>query len=408
MKAGNKIGYLLTFLAALLLIGCGGSAKKTSVKKQGHMDTPAFHTARGDEALMNRDYLKARKSYKRAIALDDQYSPALSGLAVVKANLASAPEISEATKTQTLVEAEDLLEKALDTAGEMKGNRARAHIFSIRVYVALETPKERWHEKAMDNYEEAIELTPNRPSPYFFMARAHAKKLNYPEATALYRKVLEFAGDYEEEANKELKRIQRIQRALPGSQFGAAIANVPEISRADVAALFIAELRLDRLYKDRNKKQDTGYQVPKNQKKMKTDPLQGYPDAIDISGHPVEDAILEIMKLGVKGLEPDPAHKFYPDQKITRAEFALMVQDILVKVTQQPSIETQFIGQPSNFPDVREDVWYYNAVRTVISRDLMSVNNKVTGAFEPFGAVSGADALLTIRNLREILKSYLR
>ena len=204
------------------------------------------------------------------------------------------------------------------------------------------------------------------------------------------------------------KRLQKIQRALPGSRFGRDIANVDKITRADVAALFISELRLDRLYKDRSPKKKQGFMAPKAQRRFSTDPLEQYPDAVDINGHPMQRTIEEVIKLRVKGLEPDPAHKFHPDQHITRAEFALMIQDILVKVTQEPGLETRFIGEPSPFPDVSPDAWHYNAIRTVVSRGLMQSGSKVTGDFEPLGSVSGADSLLTVRNLKEILKAYLR
>ncbi len=399
----KPIGVILIFS---LLLGCSQPAKKGR-SKSGTMDTPAFHVSRGDDALLSGQYDAAVKSFNQALSLDPAFSPAQSGLAVAKAYLVARPSVSDQSKSSVLKEAEALLDKALEGAGDHKSTLIRTHNSAIQVYVALQLPKEDWYDKVIDHYKEAESLDPNDSASHFFSARAHAVKLNYPSAVLHYKKVLEIGKKYEEEANRELKRIQRVQRALPGSQFGASVANVREISRADVAALFIAELRLDRIYQSGNTS-SSSFSAPKTQQKMRLDPLQKYPEAVDISGHPMERAILEIIKYGVKGLEPDPAHKFYPDQKIKRAEFSLMVQDILVKVTKNSGLETQFMGQASPFPDVRSDAWFYNATRTVVNRGLMSVNNKVTGDFEPFGSVSGADALLTIRNLKEILKSYLR
>ncbi|MCP4753202.1 MAG: hypothetical protein GY866_20115 [Proteobacteria bacterium] len=398
----------LAFLSIFLLIGCGESTKQTRTG-QGYMDTPSFHVQRGDEALLKSQYENARSSYRKALKLDGNYSPALSGMAAATAYAVARPHVSMGTKREVLENAEAQIEQALDAVGsDDEINRSRAHNFAVQVYVALQLPEESWYEKANDHYEEARELTPNDPAPYFFMARAEAVKLDYAKATQLLHRVLGIAGKYEEEANRELKRIQRIQRALPGSQFGARIANVEKITRADVAALFIAELRLDRLYGNQSRDSDDSYSPPESQRKFKTDPLQKYPDAVDISGHPLKETINEVIKLQIKGLSPDPAHKFYPDQEFKRAEFAQLIQDILIKITKDDSLATKFIGEPSPFPDVGQDIWYYNAVRTVVSRGLMQAKNKVTGDFEPFAPVSGADALLTIRSMKEILKTYLR
>jgi hypothetical protein len=85
-----------------------------------------------------------------------------------------------------------------------------------------------------------------------------------------------------------------------------------------------------------------------------------------------------------------------------------LIQDLLIRITRDASLSTRYIGERSPFPDVSKNVWYYNATRTVVNRGLMTVKNKVTGEFEPLSHVSGADALLTIRTLKEILKEYLR
>lgn len=402
-KRGLVFGIFI--MLTLVMAACSGApAKKRS--QTGYMDTPSFHVQRGDEALMSSRYESARSAYKKALSLDGNYSPALSGLAAATAYEASRPGVSDQTKNQVLKEADAQIEQALDNA-KSSAARSRAHSFAMQVYLSLQLPPEEWYEKVKDHFEEALDLTPNDPAPIFFMARAEAAGYNYDQAAQLYQKVLQQGGAYEAEANKELKQIQRIQRALPGSGFGKRIANVKKITRADVAGLFIVELKLNKLYRNQQKKQGTKYQAPKSQRKMNMDPLQKYPEAVDINGHALESAIKEVMALGIKGLSADPSHKFYPDQEFKRAEFAQLLQDLLIKITRDPSLATRFIGEPSPFPDVSADVWYYNAVRTVINRGMMQVNNSVTGNFAPLAPVSGADALLAIRNLKEILKELI-
>lgn len=396
------------FVALFILSSCGGQAPKTRTQK-GAMDTPQFHVLRGDDALLAKQYESARSSYRKALSLDANYAPALSGMAAATAYAAARPSVSNETKMQVLEKAEAQIEQALDnTKSTDKANLSRAHNFAIQVYLALKLPADEWYEKAKDHFEEASDLTPNDPAPYFFMARAESAQYNYADAVKLYYKVLGMAGKYEAEANKELKRIQRIQRAEPGSPFGKKIANQEKLSRGDVAALFVAELRMERLYEDRSVKKKSGYTPPKSQQKMKRTPLQKYPEAVDIAGHPFEDMIKKIIKLNINGLRPDPAHKFLPDDDYTRAEFAQLIQDLLIRITRDPSLETEYIGEKSPFPDVSQNIFYYNAVRIAVSKGFLQVNNKVTSEFEPAGTVSGADALLVVRNIKEILKKYLR
>ena len=396
-------------LSAILSSGCGETSKTTR-DKQGGMDTPAFHISRGDDALNNRNFKGARSSYKMALSLEKENPAALAGVAVTNAYMMDRPGVSDHGKQIVFEQGIEMLEKALDqVSSDDKYLFIKVQSSAIQFYYVLKLPADSWTEKVTEHYEEAIEVDPGNPLPYYFMAQAEAHQHKYESAVALLKKVLIIGGKYEAEANREMKRIQSIERALPGSRFGKNIANVKEITRADVAALFITELRLDRLYQNQaGSTSSNTYQAPKPQRRLSGDPIAQYPDAIDIKGHPMENTILEILKLGVKGLESNPAHQFLPDQKMTRAEFALIVQDIVVKVTRDKNLETQFFGQLSPFPDVSESVWYYNAARTVISRGLMPIGNKMNGNFEPLAPVSGADALLTVRTLKEILKQYLR
>ncbi|PIQ96416.1 MAG: hypothetical protein COV67_09695, partial [Nitrospinae bacterium CG11_big_fil_rev_8_21_14_0_20_56_8] len=63
-----------------------------------------------------------------------------------------------------------------------------------------------------------------------------------------------------------------------------------------------------------------------------------------------------------------------------------------------------FIGAGSPFPDLRNDLPYFNAVMLVTTRGIMKSAEMSTGEFQPQGTVSGADALLIIRELKNALK----
>ena len=111
--------------------------------------------------------------------------------------------------------------------------------------------------------------------------------------------------------------------------------------------------------------------------------------------------------MGVRGLEVFPDGAFHPNDLIDRASYAMMIEDILMKVSGDSTLATKFIGETaSSFPDLRTDLPYYNAVRVVTSRGIMEPKDLASGEFGPLGPVGGADSLLIIRKFSDILKIY--
>jgi hypothetical protein len=81
----------------------------------------------------------------------------------------------------------------------------------------------------------------------------------------------------------------------------------------------------------------------------------------------------------------------------------MMIEDILIKLTGVDDLATRFIGSVSPFPDLRNDLPYFNAVMICTTRSIMVAKDLATGEFDPIGPVSGADALLSIRMLKSQL-----
>jgi hypothetical protein len=80
-----------------------------------------------------------------------------------------------------------------------------------------------------------------------------------------------------------------------------------------------------------------------------------------------------------------------------------MLEDILIKVSGDEKLATKYIGTTSPFPDVRSDYYAFNAIMVVTSRGFIEAD-KATGEFNPNDPVSGADALLSIREFKNQLK----
>ena len=197
------------------------------------------------------------------------------------------------------------------------------------------------------------------------------------------------------DVDAEWNLVQKIQRAAPGTEIGKKIALIDKIDRADVAALFMQELDLEKLFAKRGSKTyDTTFRPPTEASTaMETETVVKMEPATDIADNWLKPSIDAVLKLQVRGLEAGPNHTFEPTKLITKAEFALMLEDILIRVTGDEKLATKYVGSPSLFPDVRSDFYAFNAIMVVTSRGFLEAD-KATGEFRPGDPVSGADALL--------------
>jgi hypothetical protein len=229
---------------------------------------------------------------------------------------------------------------------------------------------------------------------------AYKAGLDFNMAGQMFTKVLELKSEYVAEADIQWNFLQKVQRAMPGTTTGKQIALVERLTRADAAALFMEELKIDVLYKKRTPKTfDTSFKDPE---KAAAKPVKI--TAKDIADHPLRTDIEGILQLGVSGLENYPDGNFHPAELVTRAAYAMMLLDILIKVTGDNSLATKFIGTTSPFPDLRSDLPYFNAIMAVTSRGIMEAKDMTTGEFAALSPVAGVDALLIIRKFKDELK----
>ncbi|MBI5206745.1 MAG: tetratricopeptide repeat protein [Candidatus Firestonebacteria bacterium] len=371
------IPFVLILLLISIMSGCG---KDKIRKPQSIMDNPEHHTNNGNKYLEKGDLNKAFESYDRALQLDPKYSPALVGTAVIygmKGNYKAAF-------------------KQIDKAKGME-----KQIGLIRLY-SMERGKN-WYEYVQDEFKKGIKLDPNNPELWYYAGYAHKVNYNFDKSSEAYKKVLEINKDFTEKANEDWALVQRIQRAAPGTAIGNKIALIESIDRADVAALFIEELKLDNLYEKKGVKNiDTSFKAPETTKEFKTETVTKTAKVTDITNHELKADIENVINLGVRGLEVFPDHTFQADKKITRVEYAVMIEDILIKITGDETMATKFIGMNSPYLDVRNDHFAFNAIMTVTTRGILEA--KTNGEFGMENPISGADALLAIRKLKEELK----
>jgi Tfp pilus assembly protein PilF len=373
---------IMVFTAVLFLISCGPKARMA----ESQLDTPEHHTYTGLRLLDQGKYADAQREFELAISLNAKYSKAYTGIALV--NIA----------TGNFNAAWEKLELGLKnaTADEEK---VFVNVGKIRYYSKSKSEK-KWLKLAKEQFDEAILLDPKSSAAYYFMGVAYKEGLEFNLAGQMFTKVLELKTDYLSEADVQWNLIQKIQRAMPGTVTGKQIAILDSITRADAAALFMEEMKIDVLYKKRTPKTfDTSFRDPEKSK-VKPEKIT----AKDIANNPLRADIEGILEIGVRGLEIYPDGNFHPADMVTRAAYAMMLEDILIKVSGDSSLATKFIGSASPFPDLRNDLPYFNAIMVVTSRGIMEAKDLTTAEFAPLGSVPGVDALLIIKKIKEELK----
>jgi len=175
------------------------------------------------------------------------------------------------------------------------------------------------------------------------------------------------------------------------------IALVDEITRAELAVLLLEELQLAMLMKQKVRAStETVFAPPGQETIANVHPV----DAVSSWARPW---IEEVLTLGVPGFELMPDHTFRPDEPVTRANYAQVTAGILELITGDPELATMYVGSASTFPDVRSDSYAFNAIALNVDRGIISVD-KVSGRFRPNDTVSGAEALLIVRELQNAVR----
>jgi Tfp pilus assembly protein PilF len=383
-KMSRSLFLVVLFAAVLLVVACGPKARVPT----SQLDTPEHHTFTGMKLLDQEKYADAQREFELALSIDKKYSKAFTGLGLVK------------TYTGDHKAALDNIEKGAKYA-KTDDEKLFNHVGAIRYYSQSKKEK-KWLESCKDEFNAAVKIDAKHSAAYYFMGMAYKQSYDFNAAGQMFTKVLELKTDYIGKADAEWNFVQKVQRAMPGTATGRQIALVEKITRADAAALFMEELKIDVLYKKKTPKTfDTSFKDPEKAAQA-AKPVKL--TAKDIADHPLKVDIEGILEIGVRGLENDPNGNFMPGETISRAEYAMMIEDILIKVSGDNALATKFIGSKSPFPDLRDSLPYFNAVMVVTSRGIMEAQDISTGEFAPLKPVAGVDALLMIRKIKEQLK----
>ena len=371
MKRNHFIFYALTTL--LFLGGC-------ATKPQSDVDTPEYHFRAGMRAVDSGNYDAALNSFQRALDLDKKFVAAYAGMGLTNAHLGN---IKAARKN-------------IDKAESKGGKDPDILAICARTWIVMRKDVKKWFKKATNILDKALKRDKKHEGSLFYYGLAHLYNFDFSDAESYFRRVVEMKGEYAGKADNQWKRSQKIVRAMPGTEAGKKIALQEQINRADLAVIFAEELKISELIA-RLPDQGGGYQTPGQMGASKSSRTPS-----DASGHWASTWINEVIEHGI--LEIGPDGRFYPEETITRAEYAMSVQRLLVVATRDNSLEVRYFGEnPSRFSDVSSSHPAYNAMALCSERGIMQ-SDVMTGKFNAAGHVDGADALLIIRTLQNSLR----
>jgi len=237
---------------------------------------------------------------------------------------------------------------------------------------------------ALRHYRRAVRLKENGQfaAVHLAMAKVYLKARNFEQAHELLRLSLTADSLNNEAAEVALQRLQTMQRAILVTN--SPFAYEESISRGEVTRLLNQDLMVNQ------------YLIDSASQSIGETSDQGLTDYAESE---FVDDILVTHRLNLRSFRIRNG-SFKPENKMTRRELAMLVEDLLYlkfKVSR-----TSFIGTESPFLDLPSSATSFNAFMSAVTRGLMQAGED--GNIRPDDVVSGAETILVLHNLRQILQ----
>jgi tetratricopeptide (TPR) repeat protein len=391
-------------LVLILLTACAGP--KLVTQCTAPLDNASHHVLQAMELLEAERLDEARPKFDRAMVCDATYAPAYAGRALLLAMQATRQ--TDAGYRQ--VEVSRALAELERAAQRSKTSEERFFYHTTAIRVCTRLQGEGWLQQAERHGRQSQELRldeqrllyyQGREAALYFMGLAYYRSAqDFGRARDLFRQTLDAKRDsrWHAKADAAWGKTDKIARAMAGitvGNVGRQIATQDQVSRGDLAALLVDELQVEQLFAGR-----IPVQAVVAQQRAPFTP-------VDVLHHPFQGEVLTLMKWQLRGLEPqfDPqsrAYLFKPAAAVVRKELAVVLEDVLLKLSGDEKLAAAFLGQDkSPFPDVPPTAPWYNATMHAVTRGLMEA--ELSGEFRPDAPTDGAEVLLAVRVLKQRL-----
>ena len=351
----------------VLMTGCSDRYKTL----QSFLDTPSHHTSNGFDFLDRGQMSDAEREFQAALRLDHSFSQAHCGLGLIAGSRGNYPQAFRSMK-----EARNYAKSAED--------RATCAVGQMRLYTMKKSKN--WLHYVENFFDDAVQEKPSLPEASFYLGIALKESYRFHDAEEAFRKAMIPDSRLFWQARQEANKIRKIIKGAPTSQIGRKVALQDTITRAEVAGLLVEELNLPEVYRNVTRVR-------------KQSPLCTFPP--DITAHPLKNDIKVVLELGLRDLGCFQDGSFRPEQPVSRAEYAVIMADIIAAVHQESDRDARFSQRTSPFLDIGNSDPFFNAV--IICTINIPVMEPRQGSFNPWGAISGPDAVLALRKLRDAL-----
>ena len=350
-------------LVLALLAGCAAHELPVAV-----VDNAEYSVATGMRFLGRGQYGPALAEFERARALNENFAPAYLGIALAKAHVADAGSAMAA------------LEEA------RRRNATSVHATAIRVLTILKPPK--WLDQAEREFEAGGGKSARDPELLLAMGRAYKAAFAFDRAAALLSQVLAQKRGGEAEAVEEVRALEKIQRAAPASETAKRVALKGQVTRGELAALLVEEMGWPRL---------------PEATRQAVEPAMAYSFATDLEESPHREVVEALLTRPVRGLRLFPDQTFAPDLPVSREVFAIVLEDILLRVKGDDLRGAAPVTSGSPFSDLPADHFALSAAILLTRGGILE--GRPDGSFGPRESVPGPDVLLALRRLREVLQA---
>jgi len=364
------ITIMLGIAYCLIAVSCAVSERKPL----SILDTSHHHTYTGIVMMRQGKYRDARREFDLSLELNNKEAKSYAGIALINAY--------EGEYTRAF----ECMAKAEQYA-QREEEKLFVHIGKLRLYT-MSREGEEWFSKAHSQFESAVAINARASAAYYFMGIAFKLNFEFTNAGAMFVKVLDFNDEFLEEADREWKLIKKILSVQPSTQTGKKIAIADTVTRAEVAALLIEELQLDELYK--------GLGIQNSE----TLAVQAQSN---VAPYPYQKDVEKILQIGVKGLELYPDAEFHPCDLVTRVVLAVVIVDIIKKITKNVSLTQSYEVMISPYKYLGPDLPYYGEIMTVLTMGVMEAATLTSSRLAPYEPLAGIEALIAIDKLKDVL-----
>lgn len=356
---------ILIFFTFIFFILTACATKNLSLKNK--LSSPAHHVEVGMAFFDKGKLDEARREFQLALEMKPKLVAAHVGLALV--------EGAQGNKEAAWEEI-----KKAEGLAENKEDKMEVAIGKIRLVYYLYTPEKL--PLAKEAFAQAMAIKPGDASSCFYMALVYERAFLFDKALSLLNRVLKSENAYVLQAYNEIDKLTKIKQAQPVSDIGKEIGLKDTITRADMAALLVHELHLPELL-----------EVPHS----------SLPVIRDIGAEPFAKEIRAIVPLHLRELSATVDGYFDPQLKMTKASYCEILEDIMVRITGDTSLQTRFKHVRSPYKDLAPKAPYYNACILGLIKGFVTPQDYLHKKFGPLSPISGADALVGLKRLREAL-----